>query len=283
MKKALILLMSTILISIGFSGTTLAKDKKTEIAYVEWSSATAASNVVKAVLEEKMGYDCELTSVSAAAMWQATASGDVDGFVCAWLPTLHQHYYKRVQDKVIDLGPNLVGTKIGLVVPTYVTIDSIDQLNAHAKKFDGKIIGIDPGAGIMSTTEKAIEDYNLNDLTLMEGAGAMMTAVLKDSIKNNEWVVVTGWTPHWMFARFDLKYLDDPKNVYGGSENIATVVRKNLKADDPDLYAFLDNFKWETEDINQVMDWIEDGATPEEAAKRFVRENDARVESWLPK
>jgi len=53
----------------------------------------------------------------------------------------------------------------------------------------------------MSKTEKAREDYNLDDLKLMEGTGAMMTAVLKDRIEDKKWVVVTGWTPHWKFAR----------------------------------------------------------------------------------
>ncbi len=283
MKKTMILMMSTILIGMGFAGTATAQEKKTEIAYVEWASETASSNVVKAVLEEKMGYDCELTSVSAAAMWQATASGDVDGFVSAWMPSLHRHYYNKVKENVVDLGPNLEGTKIGLVVPAYVTIDSIGQLNENAAKFNNKIIGIDPGAGIMSTTEKAMEAYNLTKMTLMEGADAMMTAVLKDAIRKEDWVVVTGWTPHWKFARFDLKYLDDPKEVYGGSESINTIVRKGLKEDKPELYAFLDNFKWEAKHMEQVMAWTEDGASPQEAAKRFIKENPDLVDSWLPK
>jgi glycine betaine/proline transport system substrate-binding protein len=165
-------------------------------------------------------------------MWQAVATGDVDGITTAWLPVTHGHYLDKVGDKVVDLGPNCEGAAIGLVVPAYVTIDSIEELNAHAAKFDNEIIGIDPGAGIMSKTEKAVEEYGL-DLKLMEGTGAMMTAILADRIKNNEWAVVTGWTPHWKFARWDLKYLEDPKNVYGGEEKIHTFVRRVSKRTTP--------------------------------------------------
>jgi glycine betaine/proline transport system substrate-binding protein len=281
-SKLCICMLALMFILTGFSMPAGAESKTAEIAYVEWSCATSSANVVKAVLQEKMGYKVELTPVSAAAMWQALSTGDVDAITTAWLPTTHHHYYEKVKDKVENLGHNLEGTKIGLVVPTYVTIDSIEQLNGNADKFDGKITGIDPGAGLMSKTEKVIEDYKLDKMELMEGAGAMMTAVLKDRIKNKEWVVVTGWTPHWKFGRWDLKYLDDPKNVYGGAEYIDTVVRQGLKTDKPDLYQFLKNFKWTAADIQTVMAWNQkDDSDPYKNAVRWINENPEKVTAWL--
>ncbi len=77
----------------------------------------------------------------------------------------------------------------------------------------------------MSLSEDVVDEYGL-DLTLRSGSGATMTAALQSAIQNEEDIVVTGWTPHWMFARWDLKYLDDPKNVYGGAEHINTIVRQ---------------------------------------------------------
>lgn len=259
----------------------MAGSKKVELAYVEWSCATASTNVVKAVLQEKLGYDVEILPVSAAAMWQALASGDVDGMTTAWLPVTHGHYLEKVKDKVVDLGENCAGAGIGLVVPTYVTIDSIAELEAHADKFDGKIIGIDPGAGIMSKAEKAIEAYGMNKMKLIDSSGAMMTATLGNKIKNKEWVVVTGWTPHWKFARWDLKYLKDPKGIFGGSEYIGTVVRKGLKEDMPDVYRVLDNFHWSLAEIGQVQGWNAEGADPYESAKRWIKENPERVKAWI--
>jgi len=261
-------------------GTAAAKDK-VELVYVEWACATASTNVVKAVLQEKLGYEVETTPVSAAAMWQALATGDVDAMTTAWLPVTHGHYLEKVKGDVENLGVNCEGAGIGLVVPTYVTIDSIAELNDHADKFNGEITGIDPGAGIMSKTEEAIKEYGLDKMKLMEASGSIMTAVLADKIKNKEWVVVTGWTPHWKFARWDLKYLEDPKGVYGGTEYIATIVRKGLKEDMPEAYKVLDNFHWTLADIGEVMGWNAEGADPYDSAKRWVNENPDKVAEWL--
>lgn len=267
----------------GIGSSAHAAKGKVKLAYVEWSCATASIHVVQALLEDEMGYDVDVIPVGAAAMWQAVASGDVDGMTTAWLPVTHGHYLDKVKGKVVDLGTNCEGAAIGLVVPAYVTIDSIEEMNASAKKFDNEITGIDPGAGIMSTTEKALDAYGLDGFKLMESSGAMMTAILKEKIKKNEWVVVTGWTPHWKFARWDLKYLEDPKGIYGGEEEIHTIVRKGLKEDMPEVYRLLDNFHWSLQEIGQVMAYTADGADPTASAKRWIKENPQRVKEWLPK
>ncbi len=260
-----------------------APSKKVTLAYVEWVAEVASTNVMKVVLEE-LGYDVEILPVSAAAMWQSLASEDADGMTSAWLPTTHGHYLDAVKDKVEDLGPNLVGTRIGLVVPKYVTIDSIGEIEANADKFSGKIIGIDPGAGIMSLTEKALSDYGLNSLKLMSGSGATMSATLGDEIKNNNWVVVTGWTPHWKFSRWELKYLKDPKGIYGGEETINTIVRKGLKEEMPKVHAVLDNFNWTPAQCEALIAANqEDGADPYANAKSWVEQNRELVNGWLPK
>ncbi|MCG5536342.1 glycine betaine ABC transporter substrate-binding protein [Ectothiorhodospira mobilis] len=258
----------------------MAQDKGVvEIPYVEWADAIASTNVMRVVLEEA-GYEVETTSVSAAAMWQSVATGDQDAFVAAWLPSTHEAYLAEVKDQVVDLGPNLEGTRIGLMVPEYVEIDSIAELNANADRFNDEIIGIDPGAGIMSATEDAVEAYDL-ELELVEGSDATMTAALGNAIRQNEWVVVTGWTPHWMEGRWDLKYLEDPKGVYGGEEGIHTVVRKGLKEDMPGAYAILDHFQWTTDQVAELMVMNQEGGDPYENAKRWVEENRDIVESWM--
>ncbi|XQU07995.1 glycine betaine ABC transporter substrate-binding protein [Halomonas sp. LY9] len=258
-----------------------AQDQGTvNLAYVEWSSEVASTNVVAAVLEQA-GFEVELTSLSAAAMFQALSTGDADAIVAAWLPTTHADYMERVGDNTEDLGVNLDGTTLGLVVPDYTDVDSIADLNDNADSFNGEIIGIDPGAGLMSLTEQVVDTYDLG-LNLRSGSGATMTAALASAIQNEEDIVVTGWTPHWMFARFDLKYLEDPENVYGGAEQIHTVVRSGLKEDMPEAYAILDAFEWTPDQMGEVMLMNqEDGSDPYENAKQWVEENQDVVEQWL--
>lgn len=263
----------------GCSQTGDNNAKKVELVYVEWASEVASTNVVRVVLED-LGYKVNIVPVSAAAMWQSVASGDADGMVAAWLPTTHGHYLAKVKDQVKDLGPNLTGTRIGLVVPDYVSIDSIDQLNDDVQKFDHKIIGIDPGAGIMSKTETAIDRYKL-DYKLVEGSGATMTAALGDAIKRHQWIVVTGWTPHWMFSRWKLKYLDDPLGVYGKEESIHTIVRKGLKKDKPEVYRVLDAFHWTPADMSELMDQnAEPHSDPYKNAQAWVKQHPQIVSQW---
>ncbi|MBW6392028.1 glycine betaine ABC transporter substrate-binding protein [Billgrantia antri] len=263
------------------AGAAQAQDKGTvHLAYVEWSSEVASTNVMRAVLEQA-GYEVDMTALSAAAMWQSVATGDADAIVAAWLPTTHEEYMNRVGEDVEDLGPNLDGTKLGLVVPEYTEVDSIAELNEHTDTFNGEIIGIDPGAGLMGLTEDVIDTYDL-ELDLRSGSGATMTAALANAIANEEDVVVTGWTPHWKFARWDLEYLEDPENVYGGAEQIHTVVRQGLEDDMPEAYAILDAFEWTPEQMGEVMLMNqEEDADPYENAKQWVEENQDVVEEWL--
>ncbi|MFG6667162.1 glycine betaine ABC transporter substrate-binding protein [Halomonas sp. HNIBRBA4712] len=250
------------------------------LAYVEWSSEVASTNVIAAVLEQA-GYEVNLTSLSAAAMFQALSTGDADAIVAAWLPTTHADYMERVGDSVEDLGPNLNGTKLGLVVPDYTDVDSITELNDNAELFDGEIIGIDPGAGLMGVTEEAVDTYDL-DLRLRSGSDATMVAALSNAINNEEDIVVTSWTPHWMFARWDLKYLEDPEGVFGGDEQIHTVVRNGFADEMPEAYAILDAFEWTPDQMGEVMLMNqEDGSDPYENAKQWVEENQDVVEQWL--
>jgi len=169
-------------------------------------------------------------------------------------------------------------------VPDYVTIDSITQLNAHKKEFKGEIIGIDAGAGIMKATDSAIAAYKL-DFTLVPSSGPAMTAALKNAIDHDEWVVVTGWKPHWMFARWKLKFLDDPKKIYGETENIHVVARKGLAKDMPRVAQFLKNFKLNDQELGSLEGLINEEKSGDvtAAARAWMMEHPDLVNSWIPK
>jgi glycine betaine/proline transport system substrate-binding protein len=277
-----ILLIAASLTGCGEQQLESDRNKKVELVYVEWSSGVASTNVIRVVLEQQ-GYTVTLTSVSAAAMWQAVASGDADAMVSAWLPTTHGHYLKQVKNKVVDLGPNLEGTRIGLVVPDYVTVDSIIELKHQADRFQRRIIGIDPGAGLMSKTEEAINLYQL-DFGLIEGSGATMVAALNDAITTKQWILVTGWTPHWKFARWDLKFLADPKNAYGQNGRIHTIVRRGLQESMPEVYRILDRFYWSADEMMALMEQNRHKrADPYQNAQQWVSDHRERVIEWQDK
>lgn len=248
------------------------------LAYVNWDSEIASSNVIAQVLESQ-GYNVEMIALDNAIMWQSVATGDADAMVSAWLPITHGAQYKEYGDQMDDLGTNLEGAVTGLTVPSYMTIDSIADLSDQA----GKVItGIEPGAGITESTKTALEEYpNLSDWQLSTSSSGAMTTQLGQAIKNKEPIIVTGWTPHWMFQEYDLKFLADPKNVYGEGDSIHTMVRKNLKADLPEAYAILDRFHWDLDDMQSVMVDINRGERPDQAAKKWIEAHPDLIAKWV--
>ncbi|BDP93470.1 glycine/betaine ABC transporter permease [Enterococcus faecium] len=238
-----------ILGAIGIGSFSSAKEtKRINLSYVEWDTEVASTNVVGEVLKQ-MGYDVTMTPLDNSIMWKSVSNGESDAMVSAWLPKTHGSQYAQYKDQVEDLGANLTGAKVGLAVPAYMDVNSIDELTDQAGK---KIIGIEPGAGVVTAAENTIQKYdNLKDWKVETSSSGAMTVALGQAIKKHEPIVVTGWTPHWMFAKYDLKYLEDPENGMGSEEQIHTMVRKGLKEDQPEAYKVLDNFHWSEKDIGK--------------------------------
>lgn len=142
------------------------------------------------------------------------------------------------------------------------------------------IIGIEPGAGTMTLARQVMEDYGLDRWNLVEGSAAAMLAELKKAYSKEEPIVITGWSPHWMFSSYKLKYLDDPKGSFGGSEKIHTLVRKGLKKDAPGAYTILDQFHWESSDMEEIMLNMVSGASPTAAAREWIDAHSELVAEW---
>ncbi len=257
---------------------TAEKKETVNLAYVEWDTEIASTTVVSEVLKD-MGYDVKMTPLDNAIMWEAVANGEADGMVAAWLPATHGSQYEKFKEQVEDLGPNLAGgAKLGIVVPQYMAVDSIADLKEQAGK---RIVGIEPGAGVVAAAEETVKAYpNLADWDLVASSGGAMTTELASAISKKEEIVITGWSPHWMFSRYDLKYLEDPQGTMGGEESIHTMVRKDLKTDLPEVYQILDNFSWELADIEEMMLAIENGTDPVQAARDWITANQETIDSW---
>lgn len=210
-------------------GVAAAADKPTiRIGFVDgWDDSVATSNVAAQIIQKKLGYPVQLVPVAAGIMWQGVARGDLDATLSAWLPVTHADYYKKFQSDVVDLGVNFNDAKIGLIVPQEADVTSIADLEAKKAAFSGRIVGIDAGAGVMRKTDDAIKAYQLS-YTLMPSSGAAMTAELARAEGMHKPIIVTGWKPHWIFAKYKLKFLEDPKKVFGSAEHVDSVVNPHL-------------------------------------------------------
>lgn len=252
-----------------------------KIGYVEgWDDSVATSNVAARIIETKLGYPVQLVPVAAGVMWQGVARGDLDATLSAWLPVTQGAYWEQFKTKVVNLGTNFPDAKIGLIVPAYVKAKTIADLNAQKNDFAGRIVGIDAGAGVMRKTDDAIKAYGLN-YSLMPSSGSAMTAELARSIHSNKAVVVTGWAPHWMFAKWKLRFLGDPKKVYGEAEHVDNVVNPALETKAQPVVAFLKKFQWKPGEIDGVMLAIQNGSKPAAAADAWIAAHGDRVGEWL--
>lgn len=134
----------------------------------------------------------------------------------------------------------------------------------------------------MKCTEKAIPEYGL-DYRLMISSGPAMTALLKKAINKKEWIVVTGWTPHWMFDRFRLRVLEDSKNIYGDAEQIHSIARKGFSKKYPFAAALLGNIHLSDTEISSLMRTVEETrGTETMAVRQWMDEHRSLIDNWIP-
>jgi glycine betaine/proline transport system substrate-binding protein len=203
------------------------------IGWTAWADAEIVARVVERILEERLERSVDLLMSDIGIQYQGLESGDLDVMLMAWLPNTHEAFYAKVCDAVVNLGPIYTRAHIGWVVPDYVSRNELGSIEDLARpdvqgRLGGEIQGIDPGSGLMQASERAMGAYGLSDMRLVASSGAAMTAALARAIRDRRWIVATAWSPHWMFARWHLRYLDDPKGVFGSEERVHALISRRF-------------------------------------------------------
>ncbi|SFE04392.1 glycine betaine/proline transport system substrate-binding protein [Lentibacillus persicus] len=252
-----------------------------DMAQINWAENIAVSNMWKVILEEK-GYDVNLKLLDMGVIMQSLASGDLDINLEVWLPIQDKAYLEEYEDEVF-FAENAwyENAKVGLVVPEYLEdINSIEDLNANKEMFDGEITGFDSGAGTMEVTKSdMIPEYNLDYELIPSSEPAMITAI-DDAITNEEPIVAPLWSPHRVFSQYDLKYLEDPKNVYGEAEQIYHATRQGFADDFPKVSEWMKNWKMNDDQIGELMVYVNEAEEPIDGAEKWVDENQELINEW---
>lgn len=249
------------------------------IGYLNWQEDVAVTYLWQEILR-RQGYMVELKNLDVAPLYVGLSKGNIELFLDGWLPITQKAYWETYKNQLDDYGSWYLGeAKIGLVVPGYVGANSIDELNRYQSEFNGQIIGIDPGAGIMKAAARATKDYNLN-YKLVQGSEAAMVAALDKACREKKWIVITGWSPHWIFAKYDLKYLKDEKKSFGYAEGLHILANKRFKQEAPEVVSMLRKFKLNDSQIGGLEDMLQKGMDPQAVARKWISENRKLVESW---
>jgi glycine betaine/proline transport system substrate-binding protein len=259
------------------------QDKRLLLANIGWDENVAVSNLTKVLLEDELDYQSvEIrTADDLDSTYRDVASGELDAFQDVWLPN-QEALLDQVAEDVEHLDPWFLGeTKQGMAVPAYMDVRSIDQLNGTDAQF---IFGIEPSSVMMQEVgEEVIPAYNLKQ-KLVEAPTAGMLAEVERLYAFRETFVFLAWSPHWMNQRYDIRYLEDPKDAMGVTNDPAecsTIVRGGLREADPVAYAFMDALELTEKQINGLEYTINQEDDPLVGARRWASENREVVRPWI--
>ncbi|QAS52091.1 glycine betaine ABC transporter substrate-binding protein [Halobacillus litoralis] len=263
-------------------GTEEGQEKGTiKMGQINWAENIAVTNMWKVILEEK-GYNVELNRVDMGMTMSALASGELDTSLEVWLPVQDANYYEKYKDE-LNFSEEVwyENAKVGLVVPAYMEdINSIEDLKENKELFEGQITGFDPGAGTMEVTEEMIKEYNLDYELVGSSEPAMLTAI-GEAIKKEEPIVAPLWSPHRIFSQYDLKYLEDSKETFGGTEKIHHATRHGFAEDFEEVDKWLKEWKMDDDSIGQLMTYVNDAEEPIDGAEKWVEENQDLIDEWI--
>jgi glycine betaine/proline transport system substrate-binding protein len=250
-----------------------------------WTDGLATAYLMKNILEDE-GYTVEMTELTEAApLYQGLADGDIDIYPSAWSEATHSDYWAEHGDQIEDLATYYGGAKLTMAVPEYMDdVNSIADLKGQGDRFDGRIVGIEPGAGLTRVTKNDIMPaYGLDgEFTLLESSTTAMLAELQNAVENEEDIVVTLWRPFWANASFPVKDLEDPEGAFPDPEGLHVLARDGFSDDFGEVADMLGNFEMTDEQFGTLEDLVvnEFGeGQEEEAVAKWLEDNPDFVDS----
>jgi glycine betaine/proline transport system substrate-binding protein len=262
-------------------GDTDNKDVTVTLGVTPWTSTVPPTYVAKLLLED-MGYTVKLQSADVGVVFTGLSRGDIDVFMDAWLPDMHKNYMDKYRENLVDTAVSYPNGELGWVIPANVEgIESIEDIKGKEDLFEGKMYGIEEGAGMTITSREMIEEYGLNLQYVASSESGMMTQA-KRMISQDKPILFLGWRPHPMFVNWDLKVLKDPKQFFKTSE-VHVITNKGFADKAPEAFQFLSNWKMPVDDIEAMIVKINDGVEPDKVANEWIQNNPDKVNQMLGK
>jgi glycine betaine/proline transport system substrate-binding protein len=292
----------------GGSASTGGKDcGKVVLNEQAWAGSTANTYIAKAVLEDDLGCDVEVTKITEIPVFQAMADGKVDAVLEDWQ---HTDEYAKYIDKagtVVQGGPLGVEGHIGWFIPKFVMDEhpefkTWEGLKGKEDVFNNEFLGGDPS--YVQKDKELIKALGLNLKHVTAGAEPAQVARWSQAYKQQKPVLFYWYTPQYLNQEYDLAEVklpprtdankdckDDAKE--GGDpeqykcEYDVTIINKLFSKKFADsgspAYDMLKKMKLTNEDQELVAKAIAgDKQDPEEAGADWVKDNRDKVDQWLP-
>ncbi|WP_370615532.1 ABC transporter substrate-binding protein [Mumia sp. Pv 4-285] len=271
-----------------------------------WVGYEASAYVVGTVAQEELGCTINYKELKEDVSWQGFGTGEVDIVIEDWgHPDLEKKFFAESGDgSAEDFGPNGNVGIIGWFVPPWLAEEHPDildykNLNKYAKEFStsesggkGQFLGADPS--YVQFDEAIVNNLDLDFKVVFSGSEAATITAFQRAEKNKEFLIGYFYEPQWLFADIDLQRVklpeytdgcqDDPAKVdcdYPETE-LKKIVSTSWVDDGGPAVDLVKNFTWTNDDQNLVAKYIsEDGMAPEEAAKKWIDENQDKVDAWI--
>ncbi|MGP4015721.1 glycine betaine ABC transporter substrate-binding protein [Saccharopolyspora sp. 5N708] len=281
-------LAALVLVAAGCGGRevqTGQQQKTINIGFIAWDEDIAVTHLYKVLLEQK-GYQVKTQELEAGPMYAGLSQGNIDVFLDGWLPETHADYWRQYGPQLEDLTVWYNQATLNIAVPKYMTdINTIADLKGKAAQFNGMITGIDPGAGLTRITkDNAIPAYGLSgEYNLQTSSTTAMLAALQKATEEQKPIVVTLWHPHWAYARYPIKDLQDPQGAMGKAEEIHAIGRKGFSQDFPEVTDMIKKFKLDDQQLASLEDAINNAGKGKEddAARQWAAQNPAVVNTFF--
>ncbi|NED98761.1 glycine betaine ABC transporter substrate-binding protein [Phytoactinopolyspora halotolerans] len=251
-------------------------DDPTEISVANfsgWDENYVVYELAKAALEEQ-GYTVTETELDPAAAYQGVADGDAEILMDAWLPGTHAQYIDQLGDQLEDLGCWFDEGFLTIAVNSDSPAQSLAELAEFEDEYGGRIVGIEEGAGLTTTTrEQAIPTYGLDDWDFPTSSTQAMLAELESATEAGEDIVVTLWHPHWAYAAYDIRDLEDPEGAMGEAERLYNLGRPGFTEEYPNAAQLLKNLHLTNEQLLEIEDIL--------VVENNREDNEGSVAQWL--
>lgn len=268
----------------------LADDATLDLGVPAWPGITVKSEIASQLLEP-LGYQIHSQELGLQVTYQAMETGDIDVFLGAWMPAQKDMFGPReASGDIISVANNVDGAQMTLAVPDYVYengVQSFADLDANRELFNGKIHGFGSGSAASEILNQAIDEdiWGLGDWRIVDTSTVGMLSAVRDAISRQEPIVWVGWTPHWMNLELPMRYLEDPKNLFGennGQSDVLTLMRSDYADAHPNLKTFFEQFSFDAEEQSWMIQGfgLEERAA-DEVAQEWISNNPERVEAML--
>ena len=286
MKKSWITIALLLAMTMGLglvagcsNANDTGQDKVIKLGHAPYDYEVPFIEITKQIADEQ-GYQVEVVEGDIGFMFMSLTQGDIDAWPGVWLPSIHETYQEKYSDQY-ELGSAIFSdAPVGWVVPKYVEADSIADLQGNEDMVGGKLVGFEPGSGMMLVSEKVIDGYDLG-LEILSGTMASMMAEVDYATKHQQPILFLGWRPHTMMVKYDVKVLEDPKG-YWEKDGEYWGIRKGFEDKAPDLHNFFKQFKMSLDDTEEFLyAYQEEGKDVEDLATTWIEEHRTEIDSWL--